>query len=666
MINKNNNYISAYSCQICLSLYNEELNIPIVINCGHTFCKQCIIKLFFTNESSDKCPVCKKINYFDIKTNKTSLITSYDNQSIIRKNKIKELSNIQLIPNYELISFIITTRNKFNNACSKHLNENLNFYCDNCKILICQMCLLIDHINHSIKRPENSDLSKILKLYDDYDILNKDVKQLKVNLNINIEPEFKIIDADVNAIINKINYLSNSIKFNLYLDKTKIDIISKILDNISEELKNKFNSTINNYYDTTLDKILVDTYNKLKEWYYDVKDSNQTNANFISKLNSFLNKEIDNLIKDNKDLSSLYKCSILNTDKNNIFKDIENITNYLIEGKLDTLVYNFKYSSNHHIQMIDLACLRIECQSNYIINIMKSIDRKDFVSANSSHVYSDNPLMIGWNTTISAPYMHMLTLSYLIKIITNINFEDNNCIIIQSILNQLHDDKKTILENNLLLDNTNLDLKNNQSDIYLNYFPKHSNLLDLKYDKRICEKIDLIKSGIVIDRSIFPRLKALDIGSGSGYMSLALSKMLGPNSTVYAIDHIEEIINFGKENIYKNHKNYLDNNRIVFVQKDGREGYLEKSKYDIIHVGAAVEEFPEIIIDQLSLGGYMWIPIGPKNSFKKIYLIHKDFKGIITKTELLTCSYAEMTSKEEQMLNLDENADNELGMDESF
>ncbi len=42
---------------------------------------------------------------------------------------------------------------------------------------------------------------------------------------------------------------------------------------------------------------------------------------------------------------------------------------------------------------------------------MQKVDRKDFIPLEQqSKCYSDNPIPIGWNTSISAPHMHALTL----------------------------------------------------------------------------------------------------------------------------------------------------------------------------------------------------------------------------------------------------------------
>jgi len=46
--------------------------------------------------------------------------------------------------------------------------------------------------------------------------------------------------------------------------------------------------------------------------------------------------------------------------------------------------------------------------------------------------------------------------------------------------------------------------------------------------------------------------RALDIGTGSGYVALCLSKMMqSPDSKTYAVDHISKIIDIAKANIAK-------------------------------------------------------------------------------------------------------------------
>ena len=59
-----------------------------------------------------------------------------------------------------------------------------------------------------------------------------------------------------------------------------------------------------------------------------------------------------------------------------------------------------------------------------------------------------------------------------------------------------------------------------------------------------------------------PGKKAMDIGSGSGYLPVAMSKMMNDEGTVVGIEHMKELYDFGIKNISKHHKNLLDSKKI--------------------------------------------------------------------------------------------------------
>ena len=143
--------------------------------------------------------------------------------------------------------------------------------------------------------------------------------------------------------------------------------------------------------------------------------------------------------------------------------------------------------------------------------------------------------------------------------------------------------------------------------------------------------------------------KILDIGSGSGYLTVALSKMTGDTGTVVGIEHIPELYTFGIENVKKNHANLLQNKNIIFINEDGRKGYKKYGPYKVIHAGAASEQLPQDIIEQLDYNGRMFIPIGPRGGNQNIYLIDKDHNGKITYRSILSVSYGMLQDIETQL-----------------
>ena len=144
---------------------------------------------------------------------------------------------------------------------------------------------------------------------------------------------------------------------------------------------------------------------------------------------------------------------------------------------------------------------------------------------------------------------------------------------------------------------------------------------------------------------------ALDIGFGSGYLTVAMSKMMNDKGKVIGIEHMEELYNFGMTNICKNHKNLIDSKKIELILGDGRKGLIERAPFKCIHVGAAAEKPPQEFLDQLEVGGRLVMPLGTKDENQcnqYIYFIDKLPNGKFNYTPGLSVRYVNLTSVEKQ------------------
>jgi protein-L-isoaspartate(D-aspartate) O-methyltransferase len=114
---------------------------------------------------------------------------------------------------------------------------------------------------------------------------------------------------------------------------------------------------------------------------------------------------------------------------------------------------------------------------------------------------------------------------------------------------------------------------------------------------------------------------ALEVGTGSGYQSSLLSRIV---KKVYSIEIIEPL-GKGVAKIYKP----LGYNNVETRVGDGFFGWPEvKGGFDIIIVTCAAQFIPPALVDQLKPGGRMIIPVG--QPFKKgqiLYIVTKDEKG---------------------------------------
>ena len=146
-----------------------------------------------------------------------------------------------------------------------------------------------------------------------------------------------------------------------------------------------------------------------------------------------------------------------------------------------------------------------------------------------------------------------------------------------------------------------------------------------------------------------PGNKVMDVGSGSGYLPVAMSKMMNDQGVVVGIEHMKELYDFGIKNISKNHKNLIDNKMIKLILGDGRLGCKSEAPFDCIHVGAVADKPPEELLRQLKVGGRLVMPLYNNNN-QFIYIIDKSSDKFNAMEGLSVC-YVPLTDAKHQMPN---------------
>jgi protein-L-isoaspartate(D-aspartate) O-methyltransferase len=114
--------------------------------------------------------------------------------------------------------------------------------------------------------------------------------------------------------------------------------------------------------------------------------------------------------------------------------------------------------------------------------------------------------------------------------------------------------------------------------------------------------------------------KIMDVGHGSGWTTALLANIVGRDGRVYAFERIEELCNFGEENLLKYPE--LRKNILLFCH-DASYG-LPLEKLDAIIAAAELSEVPELWREQLKLGGRL---VYPKEGavFKEVKKGENDF-----------------------------------------
>lgn len=112
----------------------------------------------------------------------------------------------------------------------------------------------------------------------------------------------------------------------------------------------------------------------------------------------------------------------------------------------------------------------------------------------------------------------------------------------------------------------------------------------------------------------------LEVGTGSGYQSAILSRLV---PKVYTVERISALLQKARDahrklgllNVYSKHS-------------DGSWGWQPNAPYTAIMVTAAPESVPPSLLEQLAVGGRMVIPLGTKDGVQQLTLITRNAEGI--------------------------------------
>ena len=129
------------------------------------------------------------------------------------------------------------------------------------------------------------------------------------------------------------------------------------------------------------------------------------------------------------------------------------------------------------------------------------------------------------------------------------------------------------------------------------------------------------------------RSKVLEIGTGSGYQTAILSKL---SSRVYSVERYKKLVDIAKIRLAS-----LNISNVIILLMDGFFGYSPQAPFDRIILTAAVEEIPNLLLNQLKVGGIMIIPVGLSNQKQSLLKVVKTEKGLDIK-ELMSVRFVQM------------------------
>lgn len=127
-----------------------------------------------------------------------------------------------------------------------------------------------------------------------------------------------------------------------------------------------------------------------------------------------------------------------------------------------------------------------------------------------------------------------------------------------------------------------------------------NNALPIGQGQTISQPYIVAKMTEILD--LYPQSKVLEIGTGSGFQTAVLAQLV---EHVYSIERIKSLQWEAKRRLKQ-----LDIYNVSTKHGDGWLGWAANAPFDAILVTAAAESVPQALLEQLSIGGKLVIPVG--------------------------------------------------------
>ena len=264
-------------CSMCYQLMQE----PKLLSCTHTFCKDCLAKLYQCQRKTDQisCPVCRQTtrlqngNVSRLQTNVPIKAMIGDIQSAKRNCTVCELEAKSIATCYcqtcveYMCDSCLEDHNKFRKHkyhevfsmddinkgkvkvkrfCRDHPQEEKLWVCTTCNCLICFRCRVIDHSNSNHKLEKVTDFQKLMK--DQIESLQKKAakkvksfeRHMKMTKAQDAKIELKIdriiadIDKAYNDSIQQLTKRRNTLKEQCHELKNKLKMQLSDINKVSK------------------------------------------------------------------------------------------------------------------------------------------------------------------------------------------------------------------------------------------------------------------------------------------------------------------------------------------------------------------------------------------------------------------------------------------------
>ncbi len=134
-----------------------------------------------------------------------------------------------------------------------------------------------------------------------------------------------------------------------------------------------------------------------------------------------------------------------------------------------------------------------------------------------------------------------------------------------------------------------------------------------------------------------PDDKVLEIGTGSGYAAAILGFIV---REVYSLERHEPLAERSKELLQQ-----IGIRNVQVIHADGTNGWPEQAPYDGIVVTAGAPEVPDPLIEQLTIGGHLVLPVGKYTTSQHLVQIRKETDGSLKRNDLGPVRFVPLVGK---------------------
>ena len=126
--------------------------------------------------------------------------------------------------------------------------------------------------------------------------------------------------------------------------------------------------------------------------------------------------------------------------------------------------------------------------------------------------------------------------------------------------------------------------------------------------------------------------RVLEIGTGSGYQTAVLARLV---AKVYTIERMQDLATAAQDVLAD-----LGVDNVEFRVGDGGAGWPEQAPFDRVIVTAAVPNFPEPLIAQLTEAGRIIAPLGP-GAVQQLIVADK-YRGKLIERHVCSCRFVRL------------------------